>query len=535
MGQESPNSSADSAISHDALTHQRHDSLTSTPALNHATNDTLQHSQNSTTSIEHSLLKLSLLPVQSEMDTIVNAIRQFIQDERVRSFSFLGRHSHCYMRQQDLLAISPASPDDLRSMRAQDAKRGQLSGFSDDQFFVFDELMDSYDLGRIVAVTMSPGQPQDIHHMTTTVPLPRGGVQTSPASTWIRETYTWDDDGGMKFSAEQYEEQRLWWHAIGKSFRLMDLPAELRESVYLQIIGPIVVPDTYKHRVILGRGQMIGIKKRSGRNRDPDIDPPNMTIMRVSKRVQSEATIVANRDTFKRLGLRLSGMQAESMARVQPKVALGPLVTAMSALPASSAFLRNIQLEMPAIGYFAFIDIHPAPGAPLARISSSPFRIDTLRTFRGLQRVDFRFIGPKHPDALCPWALLSGIKERGEHSCQRVWIDWFFTLAWHRLRALVASRNVRYTLSGCVKPTRKQYWERTLNSNRDDVKVTINEALRLLTEQKTDDAPAPCTCIEPCSRAEAKAVFSREWDAEDVRRIPGLQEHVDSIYWSFGE
>lgn len=50
----------------------------------------------------------------------------------------------------------------------------------------------------------------------------------------------------MKFSELQYEELRLWWNSTAKLFALLDLPAELREAIYLQIIAPVVVPDVYK-------------------------------------------------------------------------------------------------------------------------------------------------------------------------------------------------------------------------------------------------------------------------------------------------
>ena len=525
---EKPALSTTETISGDRDSRSRNDSIISPSAL--TSNDSTDQKLRQGTGIVASANQTSSSPftLTADLPTIMDAIHRFIQEERLRNFDFLGKYSHCYMRQEELLVVSPATADDVQPIRMRDFKNGLLSSFSDDQFFVFKEPMDSSDFARVVAITIPHGQAPEIGNMSFTIPLPCGTVEISRATTWIRYTYTWVDDASMKFSALQYEEQQLWWNAIAKPFKFMDLPAELREAVYLQIIGPIIVPDLHQSRVTFGKGVSYD-KDRLGKNRDPDIDCPNMTIMRVSRRICREATTVAKRNTMKRL--RMVGSHGESHAKVQPLSAIAPLVAAMVALPASSAFLRHIQLEMSASCYFAFIDVHPFPGTPLATATTSPFRLDTLRTFRGLQHLDFRFIGPKHPDAVCPWALLYDASQYGEHSCQKTWIDWFFILASDRLKALKAARDVRYTLSGCVKPSKKQYWERALNSAATD----LTAAEEWLREQKTADTPAPCTCLSPCSRGDAAMLLLKEWDPEDLRRMPGLQEHVDGIYWSFEE
>lgn len=254
--------------------------------------------------------------------------------------------------------------------------------------------------------------------------------------------------------------------------------------------------------------------------------------MRVCRQVRNEAHTVANRDTFKRLRMRSVRRQETDHPRIEPISGIGPFITAMSSLTPGSGFLRKIQLKMSATSYFAFIDIYPTHASSLAHSKSSPLRLDALKTFRGLKHVDFWFISRKHMDALCPWALLEVTDTQGEHSCQRTWIDWFFTLAWARLRALSASRSVRYTLSGSVKTSRKQYWEHALNKG-DNMGAMMAEAVKALKEKRRGDiTPASCSCRAPCSRANNTGSFQM-WDAEDIRRIQGSQEHIDDTYWSF--
>ena len=103
----------------------------------------------------------------------------------------------------------------------------------------------------------------------------------------------------------QYDEQNLWWQGTDQAFRLLALPLEMREAIYLQVIGPVVVPDMIvqpdmRKKLVLGKGHSFEDRSRVGRRVDPDIQRPNMTIMRICKQVNEEATTVANRDTIKR-------------------------------------------------------------------------------------------------------------------------------------------------------------------------------------------------------------------------------------------
>jgi hypothetical protein len=50
---------------------------------------------------------------------------------------------------------------------------------------------------------------------------------------------------------------------------------------------------------------------------------------------------------------------------------------------------------------------------------------------------------------------------------------------------------------------------------------------------KTAMGCIPCVCSTPCSRADAAKLKTYAWDESDIRRIEGLQEHIDDGYWSF--
>jgi hypothetical protein len=462
----------------------------------------------------------------SSTRAIIKIIHQFIRDERLRSFRFLAEHSHRRMDQEELLILSQATSDDIHATRRRDHE-SSLEKYPNSDWYTFDEPLVYYSLKRTVAITIAKGQVATIEDLTITTPSHDSSAQSIPAATWLRQTYDLDDDWIMKFSEMQYEEQRLWWNANGKTFNLLDLPLELREAVYLSVVGPVVVPELYQSRVVLGNGWSYANPMRPGRNRDPDVERPNMTIMRVSKLVRREATLVAHRDTFKRF--RAVGAGNRSSPMIMPLQSIATLMAEIKLSPPHAAFLRNVQLEMSASSYLASIGIQPAFNKPF-RIAQSSFRLSTLPNFPALRRLDFCFIGPKHADATCPWAVMAQSHEVGEHSCQRIWIDWFFTFAWAVLKSL---HNVRITLSGCVKRTRKKYWESVLNDKRFDSTPVINRAKRKIWQQKKDTAPIPCNCPSPCSKAGMEAGKVYSWSENEIRRIEGLQEHIDAIYWDY--
>lgn len=467
----------------------------------------------------------------SASDGIINTIHQFIRNERVRSFSFLAKHSHRFMHQSELLVVSHATQDEVQAMLRRNHKY-RLDAFAEDDWYTFNEPRRMNSPSYTIVIMAACDADISIGNLTMTITQPNDQPRTLPAATWLRETYDWDDEWVMKFSKGQYEQQQLWWESTGQSFRLFDLPLELREVLYLQIIGPVVLPDSYNSRLVLGQGLSYGDPKRPGRNCDPDIEPPNMTIMRVSKKVRDEASLVAHRDTFKRLR-QVNAAKAYDQIR-QPQFTIPIILNRIRVDAPDPAFLRNVQLEMSAASYFACIGLWPRAGHPFA-IDNNPsgFRLSKLGAFPALQRLDFRFISPKHPGAICPWATVIGTAKDGDHSCQTMWIHWFFALAWNTLQTLNRSGRLRFSLSGCVKTAVQKLWEHMLNDGRGDHTPFIRTKEAEIRATKTDDGPIPCKCSTPCSRKAAEEGKTHTFSETEIKRIEGLQQHIDDMYWRY--
>ncbi|KAL5116356.1 hypothetical protein ACEQ8H_005704 [Pleosporales sp. CAS-2024a] len=490
----------------------------------------------------YQLAKFNKMESQAPDDSIIHAIHRFIQDERRRSFHFLAAYSHQLMSQLDLLNVSHARHHEVAKI-LRNASHPSLSKYTAEDWYTFDPPQ-ANGHSRTVAITRIHGETSDIKNLLVTSLHGRNKLLILSAPEWIRETYEWDDDGAMKFSETQYEEQWLWWTSNGKAFRFLDLPPELRQAIYLQAISPVVLPGIRDTQVTLGRGLSYRDPQRAGRNRDPDIDSPNMMFMQISRQIREEAISIAYKDTFKRLRhcgdeqvprsrpLHFYGDYERSREPIRTMPSISDLVTYCSM---HTHFLRRVQLEMSAAAYFASIGITPLFRRPFAKASGS-FLLSSLSSFPALKYLDFRFIGPKHRDALCPWSSVFGTARHGEHSCQRVWIDWFFAFAWDILKDLNADKSIVFSLSGCVKTSRKQYWQKTLNDKDEDYSAEMATLRAEIEASKDEDGPEPCQCSTPCSRKDAESGHrAHMFPAEQVRAIEGLQEHLDDVYWRFAD
>ncbi|KAI4955023.1 hypothetical protein J4E86_006335 [Alternaria arbusti] len=436
---------------------------------------------------------------------IIAALHEFIQEERRSNFSFLSQHSHCHKHQNELLVLSQADADDIEAVRA--IARHDTSVHSD--WYTFTEPLRSDGYTRTVAIDI-PSAKCVAEDMIITE-FGRIRKTKRDAAAWIRDTYCTaeDDMWAMRLPESQYEEQRLWWEGTGQSFRLLDLPLEMREAIYLHVIGPVVVPDVVTQRdgaekLVLGYGLSYDNPERVGRNRDPNIQRPNMEIMRVSRQVKDEATQVANRNTVKRFTtIRTRG------DGIGPAAPPEKIWRQLRRIVIPGNFLKKLQIEMTATEFLAFGGVCPQLGQPLQR-GVVPINVISMAGLGNLDIIDFRFIGPEHELANCPWKPL--------HPCQKKWIDIFFITGWNGLVALRNTKGIRYTMSGCIKDSTRSYWTGLLNDKRNNHTATIRSLEQGLQTTITNSGPRLFR-VQP----------------HEMRLIEGIQAELDKAYWDFDD
>jgi len=299
--------------------------------------------------------------------------------------------------------------------------------------------------------------------------------------------FTWDDSFEQKYRDMQLEEQRTWWDTNGKVFRLMDLPLELRQAIYLEVIGHVVVPKLMPHRrwhddngvrSNLGNGHRYTNKNRIvGRKLDPDTEPPNHNLFLVSRQVRDEALEHVWKHTTKRF---------QSYGHIQGGLVCPPEFIRVTPFYA----MASLQLDCTADAYFNLIRIQPRF---CFRDAGGFVLFDDIRKIPTLKFLDLRFMSPNNPVAVCPWKKLN--PKKFLHSCQKAWIDLFLTFALEHLRQCKG----KISLSGCVKDSTRKKWEEIFADEHAGVLHDMEERKKLIRAMGYITAPLRCRCTVPCA------------------------------------
>ncbi|KAF1957027.1 hypothetical protein CC80DRAFT_593040 [Byssothecium circinans] len=485
--------------------------------------------------------QLSIVPMtdsavdRASSDPVLDVIINFVKEEQKRNFAFLGRDTHLYTN-GETLAIYRTDPEDVEDS----CKRWSLNVKDVDGVWysfrlVFHKLVHTVPL-RCRTAPASP-----LAQQTEGLPDLLNGIAQLEVMTveedmklwmdlraWMRKTFEWHDPFEATLLGYQHEEMDFWWRGNGKYFRLLKLPLELREMIYLAAIGHIIIPKAEKI-ITFGTGYSYGEKGRPGLTRDPNIERPNLNLLLVSRQIKQEVNGAV-------------WMQAYKRFRATTRIELPHHAFRRYKELAPPRALNRLQLEMSAACYFDFICYSMEPG-PVVSTPPDGLRVRALHGIPSLRYLDFRFMSPKHPDAVCPWSYenlrirSTGIGSEIAHSCQETWIDWFFTLAFDQLPKL------RVSMSGCIKDSTRAKWEprfKYLDSKQGKNEIVDNQTAmvhRLVRHLKTelvkhDDKPLPCYCSISCCKGNN---FLAALNRGDRRGIVGLEEAIEEQYWSFSD
>ncbi|KAF1965680.1 hypothetical protein BU23DRAFT_604019 [Bimuria novae-zelandiae CBS 107.79] len=443
--------------------------------------------------------------------TVTDAIEAFALAERLRNFHFLARNNHHAMNDKEL--------------RVYLACLKQIEHIS--QWGLRNTVPIRWIASRhaVAEVKVENMEVWDVEDTKIWMPL----------VAWMRKQFEWHDEYVWKMRGGpqlQLENQIMWWKNNGKSFRIMDLPLEMRELIYLQILGGgIVLPKVDGNRVTMDNGLTIGPKDRTGFKRDPDIAPPYLPFLQVRRQIYEEAKKTIWTAATKRFHAT-SDLNGFSI----------PIIHHYGHPQA----LNRIQLEFSAALYFQLVGIRPRFGAPFGNFVADPRALTfaQLKALETVQHLDFRFISPKHPKAADPWdTLYRAWADTTVHSCQKEWIDWFFTFALEQLCGWNTNANtkLKITMSGCIKDFTRTKWARNfkivastgLETTRilREVEVAKQEILRT----RVEDLPIKCNCTLPCSATNLPTDgYNRFINNPLLRRfVKGLDEEILENYWSF--
>lgn len=181
---------------------------------------------------------------------------------------------------------------------------------------------------------------------------------------WMRKEFNYDSDAyDRRVPQNQLEEQTIWWKNNGLSFRLLDLPGELRNLVYIYIIGAVILPKVKAtdvwlsqdhsgpirkdHRLTFGAGNHYPQQRGQARH-DSDVEQPNLEILRLCKQVHDEAIgAVWNRSTK-----RFRDTDSLKNSKLPERYPFMQYANLVSKLSSTQCALNNIQLELSATQLF---------------------------------------------------------------------------------------------------------------------------------------------------------------------------------------
>lgn len=429
-------------------------------------------------------------------DAIVAAVAQYIDAERRRNFYFLGQLNHTYMNGESMSVKFTRSISTAENISILEPRAGwyQFTPRQGAEYTILLRLSSGHE--------HAAGENIKIEHLEMYQENGSGWIQLT---SWLLSKFDWSisDPEDLAYEVAHFltttmqENMEIWWKHNGKHFKILALPAELRNEIYSHAIGTIAILRTKSDgQISLGWGtDPIGKEERVF-IRHPEDDPPvqrlNTNLYRVNKQVSEEAKAIAWETTMKRFGWT-SPYYTPLSARI------------ISSLEHSRSLLAlsKIQLELSAAQYFAFLGIIPTSQDPFGT-GQLTMHISTLRRIKTIKHLDLRFISPKRPDAEDPWANLPHLwgpfgRPRGRiHSCQKIWIEWFLTLFQRELQSLNNIKKV--TLSGCVKHSTREAWEPLLAKmiKTGITDPNLGDKITWIKHQNRRCEPIPCRCTNKC-------------------------------------
>ncbi|KAH4923595.1 hypothetical protein HBI79_169570 [Parastagonospora nodorum] len=346
------------------------------------------------------------------------------------------------------------------------------------------------------------------------VRLKRSGVQPviSPALSDLEVKSSEDWQPFLEWEASALEmleiygdsliEQLAWWADNGMVFQLMDLPLELRETIYDQITGPYLWPHTARIQPVqLGqtytRSNLEPIrmfdptmvdwrdpiwKRLIGSSQfhlDPSGNrpPPFTSIIGTNTQIKSEFC----NNAYRNATMHFQDDFNLHLAICSPQI---------------SCHIRSISIGFPNSSLFNFVGFvqhHHQPFVPMDRI---PVKI--LCQLKTLEHIEFHFqvTPPRLPNGmpcLDPFLRQVLMNNMTDVTCQKVLVDWFLTLA------LAYIRHIPHiSISGHVKNSTRADWEAIFEDERQGIEHDMSAQVQNILSLHWTNFPILCACQHPC-------------------------------------
>ncbi|KAI4638494.1 hypothetical protein J4E93_010049 [Alternaria ventricosa] len=312
-----------------------------------------------------------------------------------------------------------------------------------------------------------------------------------------------------------------WWKSNGRAFQFLDLPEELRDLVYDQVIGPYIC-------LSLSKGDSEGnqhVRLSRPKRRCVDIHrfgkvsvgeseyqiQPNMLALTCQQMCYE-----VKKATWERTTALLNGYHHPSICPTWPHIFIPYHAMRRIELNLSTSdYFRFLGLKSELHRGFVELDNDNTPGIAQLREIPTLFHLHLHFTTRPPKR-----IGPGRIWAsLDPWVHIAGARGTKVVSCQKVFVHWFFTLAWADIRHIP-----RVTFSGHVKRRIRMMWEWNFAlTTQDKLRDSKAESIARIQATPWQRLPPICKCEIPCDWWNARGPYLEGQD-------PNFQPPAKDIY-----
>ncbi|KAI7597323.1 hypothetical protein KC343_g11694, partial [Hortaea werneckii] len=357
-----------------------------------------------------------------------------------------------------------------------------------------------------------------------------------------------------------YEDQYQWWRSTGKPFRLLDLPGELQERIFLFAVGEYIEPH-FREKYVCDKNEY-GIKHDGTRDEDdvlklsrwtvithgthrakrcgvskydwtarPAIPPVNLGVLGLSKKTREAALYALWKQTTKvfRSPQKIPLRRLRYPDPATPEFDVSGIPTYVH--PRFRPYLNRIQLALDNVDLLLLFGV-PLPGINdgfSVRPSPPPAHIfPTLLPH--LKYLDIYFQSTARR-SYNPWHTTEMTSDRDRRTyltealgmdlqrmpCQRILHDWILTYAYEYIRGIP-----RIELTGFIKDRVRRKWDRLLNPpsssiairNREDdaswIRTFIASEKAAKSLYHPSDYPPLCVCEPlPCGSSPVYEVQSR--------------------------
>ncbi|KAK4497717.1 hypothetical protein PRZ48_010370 [Zasmidium cellare] len=306
-------------------------------------------------------------------------------------------------------------------------------------------------------------------------------------------------NGYIRRGVKGIEQQQAWWAKNGKSFRFLDLPAELHDEVFKHLIPRNVYPVLWANGIVpFGHGseRLLDALQKRYRHHDSThktVPQPDIALVGTCRQLKTEVDRYLEIETTKSFRDRLS------LSNFIKKVGD----------PEKFNNFSHVELDFDHADYFHFfqVEVQPFPQMEDKFDEYKPRDLAAmLRDLPHIKSITLRFTSPFDALTYDPFGYTGSYHNdldwyhdwKGNRdqdgfatSCQKTVVDWILTYAKEYIAHIPEIK-----LEGAIKHSTKMKWDLIFKDEKNGIAHDMTEAKEAIREA---EGQPTCFCTNTCT------------------------------------